>query len=137
MLYRLGVNVSARQFHQRDFLGMIDRVLADTKLGTEWLELEITETMAMQKSDRTISILHAVRDRGIGIALDDFGTGQSSLTYLKRFPISTVKIIAVVFTVSISEERSSSPGVLRFTSPSTKAPQAPTLAASVGENQPT
>jgi len=92
MLYRLGVNVSARQFHQRDFLGMIDRALSDTKLGSEWLELEITETMAMQKSGRTLAILHAVRDRGIGIALDDFGTGQSSLTYLKRFPISTVKI---------------------------------------------
>jgi len=92
MLYRIGVNVSARQFYQRDFLGMIDRALQDTRLGSEWLELEITETMAMQKSDRTIAILNAIRDRGIGIALDDFGTGQSSLTYLKRFPITTVKI---------------------------------------------
>ena len=89
---RVGVNVSARQFHQRDFLGMIDRALADSVLPPEYLELEITETMAMQKSDRTISMLQKIRDRGIGIALDDFGTGQSSLTYLKRFPISTVKI---------------------------------------------
>jgi diguanylate cyclase (GGDEF)-like protein len=89
---RLGVNVSARQFYQRDFLGVIDRAIVDTKLDPAYLELEITETMAMQKSDRTISILNAVRARGIGIALDDFGTGQSSLTYLKRFPITTVKI---------------------------------------------
>jgi diguanylate cyclase (GGDEF)-like protein/PAS domain S-box-containing protein len=89
---RIGVNVSARQFHQRDFIGVIDRAIRDTKLPPEALELEITETMAMQKSERTITMLHRLRDRGIGIALDDFGTGQSSLTYLKRFPISTVKI---------------------------------------------
>ena len=89
---RIGVNVSARQFHQRDFLGVIDRVLRETHLPPEALELEITETMAMQKSERTIAMLARLRERGIGIALDDFGTGQSSLTYLKRFPISTVKI---------------------------------------------
>jgi diguanylate cyclase (GGDEF)-like protein/PAS domain S-box-containing protein len=89
---RVGVNVSARQFHQRDFLGMIDRAIEETKLPPQLLELEITETMAMQKSDWTIATLQRLRDRGIGIALDDFGTGQSSLTYLKRFPISTVKI---------------------------------------------
>ncbi len=89
---RVGVNVSARQFHQRDFLGMIDRALEETGLPPESLELEITETMAMQKSEWTIATLQRLRDRGIGIALDDFGTGQSSLTYLKRFPISTVKI---------------------------------------------
>lgn len=89
---RVGVNVSARQFHQRDFLGMIDRALDECKLPTRSLELEITETMAMQKSEWTIGMVQKLRDRGIGIALDDFGTGQSSLTYLKRFPISTVKI---------------------------------------------
>ena len=89
---RIGVNVSARQFHQRDFLGVIDRVLRETHLPPNALELEITETMAMQKSERTIAMLTRLRERGIGIALDDFGTGQSSLTYLKRFPISTVKI---------------------------------------------
>jgi diguanylate cyclase (GGDEF)-like protein/PAS domain S-box-containing protein len=89
---RVGVNVSARQFHQRDFLGMIDRALEECHLPPASLELEITETMAMQKSEWTIATLQRLRDRGIGIALDDFGTGQSSLTYLKRFPISTVKI---------------------------------------------
>ena len=89
---RVGVNVSARQFHQRDFIGMVNRALADTGLPHDRLELEITETMAMQKSERTIAMLQRLRDSGIGIALDDFGTGQSSLTYLKRFPITTVKI---------------------------------------------
>jgi diguanylate cyclase (GGDEF)-like protein/PAS domain S-box-containing protein len=92
MPLRVGVNVSGRQFHQRDFVGMIDRALRDTGLDPKYLELEITETMAMQKSERTIAILNEVRAHGIGIALDDFGTGQSSLTYLKRFPITTVKI---------------------------------------------
>ena len=91
-MLRVGVNVSARQLHQRDFLGMIERALGETGLPPSYLELEITESMAMQKSDRTISMLQRLRDHGIGIALDDFGTGQSSLTYLKRFPISTVKI---------------------------------------------
>ena len=89
---RVGVNVSARQFHQRDFFGMIERALTTSGLDTQYLELEITESMAMQKSEWTIGMLQRLRDRGIGIALDDFGTGQSSLTYLKRFPISTVKI---------------------------------------------
>jgi diguanylate cyclase (GGDEF)-like protein/PAS domain S-box-containing protein len=89
---RIGVNVSARQFHQRDFIGMVNRALESTGLPHGSLELEITETMAMQKSERTIAMLQKLRDSGIGIALDDFGTGQSSLTYLKRFPITTVKI---------------------------------------------
>jgi diguanylate cyclase (GGDEF)-like protein/PAS domain S-box-containing protein len=89
---RVGVNVSARQFHQRDFIGVIDRALKESGLPPQSLELEITETMAMQKSEWTIKMLQRLRERGIGIALDDFGTGQSSLTYLKRFPISTVKI---------------------------------------------
>jgi diguanylate cyclase (GGDEF)-like protein/PAS domain S-box-containing protein len=89
---RVGVNVSARQFHQHDFLGMIDRSLEATKLPPHALELEITESVAMQKSTRTIQMLTKLRDRGIAIALDDFGTGQSSLTYLKRFPVNTVKI---------------------------------------------
>jgi diguanylate cyclase (GGDEF)-like protein/PAS domain S-box-containing protein len=89
---RVGVNVSARQLHQRDFLGMIDRALAESGLPADCLELEITESMAMQKSERTIAMLQRLRDRSIGIALDDFGTGQSSLAYLKRFPVSTVKI---------------------------------------------
>ncbi|MBK5260370.1 MAG: EAL domain-containing protein [Thermoanaerobaculia bacterium] len=89
---RIGVNVSARQFHQRDFIGMVQRTLESTRLSPDSLELEITETMAMQKSEWTITMLERLRDTGISIALDDFGTGQSSLTYLKRFPIDTVKI---------------------------------------------
>lgn len=89
---RLAVNVSARQFHQREFVGMIDRVLSESKLAPHFLDLEITESMTMQKSDWTLQMLHSLREMGVKIAVDDFGTGQSSLSYLKRFPIDKVKI---------------------------------------------
>jgi len=89
---RIGVNVSARQFYQRDFVGMVERVLAATGLSPLRLELEITETVAMQTSDRSLEMLRHLRKMGIAIAVDDFGTGQSSLSYLKRFPVDTVKI---------------------------------------------
>ncbi len=89
---RLGVNVSARQFYQRDFTGMVERVLASTGLAPLRLELEITETVAMQTSDRALQMLRRLRGMGIAVAVDDFGTGQSSLSYLKRFPVDTVKI---------------------------------------------
>jgi diguanylate cyclase (GGDEF)-like protein/PAS domain S-box-containing protein len=89
---RMGVNVSARQFYQRDFVGMVERVLSETGLAPMRLELEITETVAMQTSDRALQVLTHFRAMGIAIAVDDFGTGQSSLSYLKRFPVDTVKI---------------------------------------------
>ena len=89
---RMGVNVSARQFYQRDFVGMVERVLSDTGLAPMRLELEITETVAMQTSQRALEMLRHFRKMGIAVAVDDFGTGQSSLSYLKRFPVDTVKI---------------------------------------------
>ncbi len=89
---RVGVNVSARQFYQRDFIDMVERVLSQTGLAPRRLEIEITETVAMQTSDRALDMLRHLRNLGISIAVDDFGTGQSSLSYLKRFPIDTVKI---------------------------------------------
>ena len=89
---RMGVNVSARQFYQRDFTGMVERVLAATGMSPIRLEIEITETVAMQTSGRALSMLRHLRAMGIAIAVDDFGTGQSSLSYLKRFPVDTVKI---------------------------------------------
>ena len=89
---RVAVNVSARQFYQRDFIGVIDRLLRKADLEASGLELEITESLAMQKSDWSIRMLEKIKEMGVTIALDDFGTGQSSLTYLRRFPIDTVKI---------------------------------------------
>jgi diguanylate cyclase (GGDEF)-like protein/PAS domain S-box-containing protein len=89
---RVGVNVSARQFYQRDFIGMVQRVLTNTGVSPIRLELEITETVAIQTSQRALDMLHELRAMGIAVAVDDFGTGQSSLSYLKRFPVDTVKI---------------------------------------------
>ena len=89
---RMSINVSPRQFYQRDFGGMVERVLSSTGLSPLRVELEITETVAMQTTQRSLDILRHLRSMGIAVAIDDFGTGQSSLSYLKRFPVDTVKI---------------------------------------------
>ncbi len=89
---RVAVNVSARQFYQHDFIGVIDRILRRAGLEPGGLELEITESFAMQKSDWSIRMLEKLKEMGVSIAMDDFGTGQSSLSSLRRFPIDTLKI---------------------------------------------
>ena len=89
---RVAVNLSARQFQQQDMVKTIGKVLHDTHLDPECLELEITESYAMQNADFTISILRDLKKMGIKVSIDDFGTGYSSLSYLKQFPIDTLKI---------------------------------------------
>ncbi|HEX6641576.1 MAG TPA: EAL domain-containing protein, partial [Thermoanaerobaculia bacterium] len=69
-----------------------EQVLADTGFPPQLLDLEITESTAMQNADLSLSILNRLKEMGIRISIDDFGTGYSSLSYLKRFPIDTVKI---------------------------------------------
>src|SRR5687768_4237189 len=89
---RIAVNLSARQFAQQDLVEMVRSALGDVKLDPSYLELEITETTAMQNAEVTVDVLRALRDIGVGISIDDFGMGYSSLNYLKRFPITAVKI---------------------------------------------
>ncbi|HEV7768824.1 MAG TPA: EAL domain-containing protein [Thermoanaerobaculia bacterium] len=89
---RIAVNLSARQFQQHDLVDMVRRVLEETGLGPSSLDLEITETTAMQNAEATVDTLHALRALGVGISIDDFGMGYSSLNYLKRFPLNAVKI---------------------------------------------
>jgi len=89
---RVAVNLSARQFYQRDIAEIVAQTLADTGLESRFLELEITESMLMQDVIATISIMQQLKEIGISFSLDDFGTGYSSLSYLKRFPIETLKI---------------------------------------------
>ena len=91
-LPRIGINVSARQFFQRDFTGTLERSIKESCVSPEFIELEITESVAMQKTEHGIRMLRRLRDLGITIAIDDFGTGQASFSYLKRFPVDTVKI---------------------------------------------
>jgi len=88
----MSVNLSLRQFQQYDIVQCVRTVLAETGLDAGSLELEITETAAMQSAESTVEVLQALRDLGVSIAIDDFGTGYSSLNYLKRFPITAVKI---------------------------------------------
>ncbi|HYI09415.1 MAG TPA: EAL domain-containing protein, partial [Thermoanaerobaculia bacterium] len=89
---RVAVNLSARQFLQHDLVDMVRSALGDTGLSASSLELEITETTAMQNAEATVEVLRALRNIGVGISIDDFGMGYSSLNYLKRFPITSVKI---------------------------------------------
>jgi len=88
---RIAVNLSAGQL-QRDLIRSVERILRETRLAPESLELEITESMAMQNVTLSIELLDSLRRMGIGISMDDFGTGHSSLSYLKRLPINAVKI---------------------------------------------
>jgi diguanylate cyclase (GGDEF)-like protein len=88
----VAVNLSARQFQQQDMVKTVARVLEETKLEPEYLELEITESYAMQNADFTISVLGDLKKMGVRVSIDDFGTGYSSLSYLKQFPIDTLKI---------------------------------------------
>jgi diguanylate cyclase (GGDEF)-like protein/PAS domain S-box-containing protein len=91
-LERVSVNLSARQVQQQDLVEMVRNALEESGISGSALELEITETTAMQNADVTVEVLTALRELGIAISIDDFGTGYSSLNYLKRFPISSVKI---------------------------------------------
>ncbi len=88
----VAVNVSAAQFKQDGLVAGIEHILRETGIDAHHLELEITETVAMQSADATIQTLRRFKNMGIGISIDDFGTGYSSLSYLKRFPIDTLKI---------------------------------------------
>jgi diguanylate cyclase (GGDEF)-like protein len=89
---RVAVNLSARQFRSDNLLDEIDAALSEASLSASSLELEITESMVMENPERVIKLLDKIRSRGIHLSLDDFGTGHSSLAYLKRFPIDSVKI---------------------------------------------
>lgn len=88
----VAVNVSAVEFHGKDFLAGVRAILGDTGLDPYHLEFEMTESSLMQDTEQTTKILHALKDLGAQIAIDDFGTGYSSLSYLWRFPIDELKI---------------------------------------------
>ncbi len=89
---RLAVNLSARQCHSGTLLACVDRLQVETGVNLQWLEMEITETAAMQDPEQTRELLRQLRRRGIKVAIDDFGTGYSSLNYLKLFEIDRIKI---------------------------------------------
>ena len=86
------VNISSMQFKQKDFVESIAQILLDTDLEPQYLELELTESILMEPTETTFNILNELKATGVRIAIDDFGKGYSSLGYLKRLPIDTLKI---------------------------------------------
>jgi diguanylate cyclase (GGDEF)-like protein/PAS domain S-box-containing protein len=90
--FRVAVNLSARQFRDPSLASTVESALRDSGIPAATLELEITESMAMENVQLTMSTLEQFRRSGVTIAIDDFGTGHSSLSYLKRFPIDALKI---------------------------------------------
>jgi diguanylate cyclase (GGDEF)-like protein/PAS domain S-box-containing protein len=88
----IAVNVSAVQFRHEGFCELIRRVLRETGLAPQYLELELTESLLLANADVTLSVLQELKTMGLKLAIDDFGTGYSSFSYLKRFPVSKLKI---------------------------------------------
>ncbi|MDQ3494532.1 MAG: sensor domain-containing phosphodiesterase [Pseudomonadota bacterium] len=88
----LRVNLSTRQFEQARLVDMVAAALRDSGLAPERLCLEITETTLMARAEAALDMLRQLRSLGASLAIDDFGTGFSSLAYLKRFPVDTLKI---------------------------------------------
>ena len=89
---RIAVNVSPLQLRQRGFISEIERTLGSDARAAAGLELEITESVLMEDVPHSIATLKAVRALGVHVAIDDFGTGFSSLSYLARLPVTTLKI---------------------------------------------
>jgi len=89
---KISVNLSAQDLHRSDLLDQVDLVLAQTRLASHCLDLEITESMLIEDVDATIHLLSQLRDRGVQISLDDFGTGYSSLSYLHQLPMNNLKV---------------------------------------------
>ncbi|VAX07092.1 diguanylate cyclase/phosphodiesterase (GGDEF & EAL domains) with PAS/PAC sensor(s) [hydrothermal vent metagenome] len=90
--FRVCVNISARQFQSKDFVDNVKNAIANSKIDSRGLELEITEGMVIGDTESVARKLEVLAEMGISLAIDDFGTGYSSLAYLKRFPVHQLKI---------------------------------------------
>ena len=88
----MAINVSPRQFHRNQLPDQLREALLRYRLPPESIELEITEGLLMERSELTLDVLNQVREMGVKVAVDDFGVGYSSLAYLKRFAVNTLKI---------------------------------------------
>lgn len=89
---RMAVNLSARQFKQGNLPSLVAKIIEETGINPQLLELEITESAAMDNPEAAILHLRRFREMGVELAIDDFGTGYSSLSYLKLFPVNRLKI---------------------------------------------
>ena len=108
---RIAVNFSAQQFLQKHLIEHIQRILTETSVNPELLEVEITESVILGNEDIITQTLQQLRKMGICISLDDFGTGYSSLNYLRRFPVDTIKIDKS-FIQDISQNKNNSKAII-------------------------
>ncbi|HBA65836.1 MAG TPA: hypothetical protein DCZ48_06615, partial [Methylococcaceae bacterium] len=90
--FRIAVNLSAHQFDRISLVNTVADVLGESDIDPAILELELTETVAMQDVGKTLNILNELKKFGVQLSIDDFGTGYSSLMYLRQFPIDRLKI---------------------------------------------
>ena len=88
----VGINLSARQFMQADLVDQIKQLIEQYEIDAENVDLEITETIAMQDAENSINKMHHLKELGVKLSMDDFGTGYSSLSYLHQFPLDVLKI---------------------------------------------
>jgi EAL domain-containing protein (putative c-di-GMP-specific phosphodiesterase class I) len=88
----VAINLSPRQFSDAHLIDDIDTILKETGMDAAYLQLEVTESAAMENPMRTFDMLDALRQRGLHVYIDDFGTGHSNLSQLKRMPIDALKI---------------------------------------------
>ena len=89
---RVGVNISAVQFHEAGLVDTVRAALEEARLDPQWLEIELTESCVMSNPEESIHLLEELSRMGIVVSVDDFGTGYSSMSYLRRFPIDMLKI---------------------------------------------
>lgn len=90
--YTIAINISAASLNEPDFPKKVARILEDLSVSASAIELEITESMAMENLDQAIKVLGQLRELGVAVALDDFGTGFSSLSHMRLLPIQRIKI---------------------------------------------
>ncbi len=89
---RMAVNLSAQQFYRNDIVETVRGVLRETGLAPRWLELELTESLTLDDTEASITIMRELKQLGVSLSLDDFGTGWSALSYLTHFPLDRIKI---------------------------------------------
>ncbi|MBL0699750.1 MAG: EAL domain-containing protein [Desulfosarcina sp.] len=89
---RMAVNISGKQFKEKNLVDTLLRILCETDLDPQYLEVELTESSLINDVDKTINMLKKIKETGVKVAIDDFGTGYSSMNYLKQFPLDTLKI---------------------------------------------
>ena len=90
--FTVAVNISAKQFAQKDLVSQVGEILRDSGLAPDRLKLELTESVTMRDEERTTRILSELKALGVRLCIDDFGTGYSSLSYLRRFALDVLKI---------------------------------------------